>query len=302
MKKLQAPNPFFLDANGDALDAGYVFVGTAGANAETNPITVYWDEAGTQPAAQPLRTANGYIVNGVTRARAFVDADDFSMIVKNRHGVVVDSSLTNEETIISGAMAPVVSATTLALARTAMGVAASGANNDITSLGALATIPTVIADEFTDVRSEIGAIIPAGMVGHFARNTAPTGWLKANGANVSRTTYATLFAAIGTVFGSGDGSTTFTLPDLRGEFVRGWDDGRGVDSGRVFGSAQSHALQTHTHTTRVPLNTVDSDKGTSPSLWSIDSETDGSSSAPIGANVANETRPRNVALLACIKF
>jgi hypothetical protein len=92
MKKLQAPNPFFLDASGDALDAGYVFVGTAGANAETNQLTVYWDEAGTQPAAQPLRTSNGYIVNGVTRARVFVDADDFSMIVKNRHGVVVDVS------------------------------------------------------------------------------------------------------------------------------------------------------------------------------------------------------------------
>ncbi len=92
MKKLQAPNPFFLDANGDALDAGYVFVGTAGANAETNQLTVYWDEAGTQPAAQPLRTANGYIVNGVTRARVFVNASDFSVLVKNKSGAVIDSA------------------------------------------------------------------------------------------------------------------------------------------------------------------------------------------------------------------
>lgn len=77
-----------------------------------------------------------------------------------------------------------------------------------------------------------------GQVAFFARSTAPTGWLKANGAAISRTTYAALFAAIGATFGAGDGSTTFNLPDLRGQFPRGWDDGRGVDAGRAFGSAQ----------------------------------------------------------------
>jgi microcystin-dependent protein len=82
-----------------------------------------------------------------------------------------------------------------------------------------------------------------GQVAYFAVSSAPTGWLKANGALVSRTTYATLFAAVGTTFGVGDGSTTFALPDMRGEFPRGWDDGRGVDSGRVFGSAQLDQMQ-----------------------------------------------------------
>jgi len=90
----------------------------------------------------------------------------------------------------------------------------------------------------------------AGTVIWFAANTAPTGYLKANGANVSRTTYASLFAAIGTVFGVGDGSTTFGLPDLRGEFIRGWDDGRGVDSGRAFGSAQLDQMQKITGATQ----------------------------------------------------
>jgi Phage Tail Collar Domain len=302
MKKLQAPNPFFLDANGDSLDAGYVFVGTAGANAETNQLTVYWDEAGTQPAAQPLRTSNGYIVNGVTRARAFVNADDFSMIVKNRHGVVVDSSLTNEETMISGAMAPVVSATTLALARTDMGVAASGANNDITSLGALATIPTVIADEFTDVRSEIGAIIPAGLVGYFARNTAPTGWMKANGAAVSRTTYSALFASTGTAFGAGDGVSTFNLPDLRGEFIRGLDDGRGVDSGRVIGSAQGDQNKSHGHSiTDSGMLFVRS--GSGGQGVSLGTSFTGNNNYPtLSVEGGSEARPRNVALLGCIKY
>lgn len=76
----------------------------------------------------------------------------------------------------------------------------------------------------------------------------PQGWLKCNGALVSRAQYAALFAAIGTRFGAGDGSTTFALPDLRGEFIRGWDDGRGVDSGRVLGAGQVGQNASHIHT------------------------------------------------------
>lgn len=86
-----------------------------------------------------------------------------------------------------------------------------------------------------------------GQVGYFATTSAPAGWLKANGAAVSRETYAALFSAIGTSFGVGDGSTTFNLPDLRGGFLRGWDDGRGVDDGRVFGSIQESANKYHNH-------------------------------------------------------
>lgn len=142
----------------------------------------------------------------------------------------------------------------------------------------------------------------AGRVSFFARNTAPPGFLKANGAAVSRTTYAALFSAIGTTFGVGDGATTFTLPDLRGEFPRGWDDGRGVDTGRVFGSAQAHALQTHTHSYNAPVATPDADRGTTASDWSIDSGIATYSSGNNTGNTATETRPRNIALLACIKY
>lgn len=79
----------------------------------------------------------------------------------------------------------------------------------------------------------------------------PKGWLKCNGALVSRAQYAALFAAISTRFGAGDGSTTFALPDLRGEFIRGWDDGRGVDSGRVLGAGQVGQNASHIHTATV---------------------------------------------------
>lgn len=86
-----------------------------------------------------------------------------------------------------------------------------------------------------------------GKVTAFARKSAPPGHLKCNGAAISRTTYAALFAAIGTTFGSGDGSTTFNIPDFRSETIRGWDDGRGIDTGRVFGSWQDGQNLSHTH-------------------------------------------------------
>jgi microcystin-dependent protein len=152
----------------------------------------------------------------------------------------------------------------------------------------------------TVVVSGSSELTPAGTVITVAMNTAPTGYLKANGAVVSRSTYAALFAAIGTTFGAGNGSTTFALPDLRGEFIRGWDDGRGVDSGRVFGSAQSQEIQSHSHA----WNGYGGSGSVRPNLSMSGSFV--SNTAPEGTAVANhggaETRPRNVALLACIKF
>lgn len=147
----------------------------------------------------------------------------------------------------------------------------------------------------------------AGEVSFFARNSAPDGWLKANGAAVSRTVYADLFAAIGTTFGAGNGTTTFNLPDLRGEFIRGWDDSRGVDSGRVFGSVQTDAIQDHNHT--IPEDTLGSGAGSFRSVPGGTPYNYGAGGGRITSLLAGssfrsaaETRPRNIALLACIKF
>ncbi|WP_065759235.1 tail fiber protein [Pseudomonas defluvii] len=138
----------------------------------------------------------------------------------------------------------------------------------------------------------------AGCVTHFARNTAPGGWLKANGALVSRTAYSRLFSAIGTTFGAGDGVTTFALPDLRGEFVRGWDDSRGVDSGRALGSLQADELKSHIHTVPADTGWVYSAGSSS----NAKPQQSGSSSISTGSTGGTETRPRNMALLACIKY
>ena len=84
--------------------------------------------------------------------------------------------------------------------------------------------------------------IPTGMIAPFAMSTPPTGWLECNGATISRSTYAALFSAIGTTYGAGDGSSTFLLPDLRATFIRGFDNSRGIDTGRTFGSFQDQGI------------------------------------------------------------
>ena len=98
-----------------------------------------------------------------------------------------------------------------------------------------------------ELTAAVESSVPSGAVMHFATQSAPTGWLKADGSAVSRTQYPALFVAIGTTFGVGDGRATFNLPDLRGKFVRGWDGGRNIDPGRAFGSAQADEIKTHKH-------------------------------------------------------
>lgn len=163
------------------------------------------------------------------------------------------------------------------------------------------------------------ALVGPGAVGHFAMAAAPAGWLKANGATVSRTTYADLFAAIGTTFGAGDGATTFRLPDLRGEFLRGWDDSRGVDTGRVMGSAQKGTLVAGEIDGGLQVSAMAaSGSGSYAANWYADQPSSADltgkrfsqtstgtetsyDAAAYGAYVGM-TRPRNVALLACIKY
>jgi microcystin-dependent protein len=90
--------------------------------------------------------------------------------------------------------------------------------------------------------------VPVGTIIFRGIDATPTGWLFCNGAAVSRSTYSALFAAIGTTFGAGDGTTTFNLPDLRAKFIRGWSSLLGShDAGRVFGSTQAEDFLGHAH-------------------------------------------------------
>ncbi len=89
MFQVQSPFQQFFGLEGGPLDDGNIYIGAAGQNPETNPIAVFWDEAGTLPAAQPLRTSNGYIVRNGTPARVFTAVMDFSIIVADKNKRVV---------------------------------------------------------------------------------------------------------------------------------------------------------------------------------------------------------------------
>lgn len=150
-----------------------------------------------------------------------------------------------------------------------------------------------------------------------ADTVAPLGTVKANGANLSRTTYARLFAKWGTRFGVGDGSTTFGIPNIRGDFVRALDDGAGIDVGRTLGSLQLSQNLAHTHTGSTTTagshqhNIQAGTEGTGPYAESNGTPTGGVIATDLAGDHAHtvtidsggggaEVRVRNSAWLFCI--
>ncbi len=153
-------------------------------------------------------------------------------------------------------------------------------------------------------------VVPTGTVLPYivSISTMPAGFLYCNGQVVSRSTYATLFALIGTAFGSGNGSTTFNLPDMRGMFLRGVDDGRGYDSeaNRVIGSTETDTLQGHKHSVQAQVVSVSNVYlPFTPTACPLG---DGNTGVPIsdGMNgtprTSKETRPQNIAIAYIIKY
>jgi len=160
-----------------------------------------------------------------------------------------------------------------------------------------------------------------GIMAPYAGATAPGGWLKCNGQAVSRTTYAALFAAISTAHGAGDGVSTFNVPDLRGEFLRGLDEGRGVDAGRALGSWQDWSTAAPKTTTPLRLNGDGSTSAlqsasnpsrvgfaraakTGEAVTGATRDSTGGNIEPDTLNTATgdaETRPRNLAMMFIIK-
>ena len=98
----------------------------------------------------------------------------------------------------------------------------------------LAHTGCIYIKEYTDASLVSGgSLVPTGVVNPYAGATAPAGWLLCFGQAISRTVYSTLFTAIGTTYGVGDGSTTFALPDMRGRAVAGQDDMGGTSANRL---------------------------------------------------------------------
>ena len=159
-------------------------------------------------------------------------------------------------------------------------------------------------------------LVPAGCVMSFAMSASPAGWYPCDGTTVSRTgSGANLFAAIGTIYGIGNNSTTFNVPNLQGQFIRGLTTNLSTASrdplsgSRVLGNVQNDAFQGHEHTapdgTSLAYSTTGRGSG-GFTVWYGDTGTGDNIIATDGTNgtprTTNETRPVNIALLYCIKL
>jgi microcystin-dependent protein len=293
----QAEAEFYPGSAIRASDLNNNFLQTLYVSQETQDVVASSSSAGLQTqitaanntANIAITTANSAstTANGIASTANTALANSSSAVTQAGNAVTTANAASATANAIS---------TVATSAQTTANTAQTTANTAQTAANAAqATANTAITNAATAQSTANSAFVPAGAVAYFAMNTAPSGYLKANGAAISRSTYATLFAAIGTTFGNGDGSTTFNLPDLRGEFIRGWDDSRGVDSGRAFGSAQTDDLKSHTHTYGLALLVVGAGTG-----GSVQRAISGSSTT--NSTGGTETRPRNIALLACIKF
>lgn len=149
---------------------------------------------------------------------------------------------------------------------------------------------------------------PAGSMAWWPVDAPPAGSLVRDGSAISRVTYSDLYTVLGTDYGVGDGATTFNLPDDRANAIRGWDDGRGIDVGRVFGSEQLDAIQNIIGSFHVDVYSYSADGAFSTAGGSNAGQTSGSlpSHTDFDASrvvrTADETRMRNRAYLPIIKY
>ena len=158
---------------------------------------------------------------------------------------------------------------------------------------------------------------PAGTVNYFANVNSPIGYLECNGQSVSTTQYPELFNAIGYLYGGA--GANFNVPDLRGEFVRGVDNGKGLDAGRILGTSQEataiRALIDTYDTSVYPIGTyavgarnIDGfiygpgSETVTSGLDNIYYQSAATANGGAGDNYSFKVRPRNVALLPCIKY
>lgn len=265
-------------------------------NVVPNPtVTVYL--AGTQTLATGLLNADGISLSnpfsGNSKGAIILSAPDGDYDIKvasvSSESIIRRVRFTGLSQVAADANA------SAALASEKADAAAASAADALAAATALSASLARLSS-VGDIKFTAGAVVPEG-------------WIRANGAELLRSAYSDLWAfaqASGNLsvtqaaksaggFGPGDGSTTFTIPDLRGEFIRGWDDGRGVDAGRSLGSWQDHTLAAHAHGGVIEPDT-DFGFGTGPNIYGAGSV---GVSGPTGDS---ETRPRNVALLALIKY
>lgn len=262
---------------------------TIGTNSTQLATTAFVTTADTNSANTLTSAYQLYTTNAIT---AFSNTNNIALALK--------SNLTSPE-FIGTPRAPTASANdnSTQIATTAFAISAA------------ASVQQQLNSAVIALNNAIAATrpVPIGAIFYMAKITVPYGYLEANGQAVSRATYVDLWNYLGQP-NTGNGSTTFNILDLRAEFIRSLDNGRGVDTNRVIGSYQEPTNLAHTHgfagddqlsfgagTAGWPATSRGSFQydarsvyGGNAQIW--DTTTDG----------ANESRPRNIALMPIIKW
>lgn len=294
---LFAGNPFNypvfkgIDGNGDPLIGGKVYTYEPGT---TTPKAAYTDAALTTPATNPvILDSNGeavFFFDGSYKVNLLTSAD-------------VQVSNFPVDNIVSYGTASGYDIGT--------GAGQIPLNSD---LGTAAVKNTGTAPGDIPLNSDLGtAATEDALIGNvvmWPTATPPTNYLECDGTAVSRVTYANLFAVISTLYGVGDGSTTFNIPNYQGVFMRGFDNGAAVDpdaatrtdrgdttGGDVVGSRQAENTAAHVHS----INTVSAVTGGAVAGFHYGTNAD-VADQDTASTVGSETRPVNVSIMFCIRF
>lgn len=324
-------------ATGAPLSGGKIYTYLAGST--TPAATYTDSTGGTPQANPIVLNSLGFVASpiwltgGVSYKLVFTDADDVSIRTVDEVSGINDTVQVVSQWTASGFPPTYISASSFSVAGdktadfhdgrrlqfqvtagTVYGVVASSSFSGVTTV-TVSMDSTALDAGLSDVNLAVltatnrsvpvytipgnqGGVEPGAVIG-FAGTTAPIGYLKCNGAAISRTTYAALYAALLTTWGSGDGSTTFNVPDFRGEFLRGFDDGKGTDSGRVFASSQTDQVKDHQHSGVVTSGNVNQmTVGSTTNVATLNTGNTGS----MVSGASTETRPRNFPILYCIKY
>ena len=330
-----------LTAHTGAARPAYAQAGTLWFNAATKYLN-YYD--GTQDIALFAIDATNHLLNppigGGVASLASAGTVDIGSVPQSALSITGTTAITSLGTSMKPGQIKALSFTgTLTLTNGASLILPGGANIT-TANGDNALVVCTSAGNYRVLVYQVASVAPSiipGTIIMWGGSAAPSNFLECDGSAISRATYSSLFSAIGTTWGAGDGSSTFNLPDMRGQFVRGWDHGRGVDSGRALGSSQADAFGSHNHAVTDPghgHSATVTDPGHTHTTTAYNSSSTGggfsgggnirlvipaitSSSNPsnisvgvngsgtgisIQANGSTETRPKNVALMYCIRY